>query len=271
MNERRPDRRLLDLWLPLLRDLTKKYPSWSVWKNPESAFSGPGDIDSLAPPVQWDSIERTFRSWAVANAARAIVVCRHVPQGPHFVAVLPEWGHMLILDVKERSTWRGSTLIDYEDMPEVAVIDEQGFRRIRSGAEGVAKLLLNGVLKGGRPNRVGLRDKRVFDLLKGDREGAEIASRRYRPLDGVLLSGVDRFLAGGWDRRAMAIVEAWALAKAVVEPRTAISRLIFNGYTLPRCPILRSVRTDHRSIPEERAAWFEQISTDHEVELFPRR
>lgn len=263
--------KLLDLWLPLLQDLTAKYPSWSVWKNPESAFTGPGDIDSLAPPEQWDAIEETFREWAVATGLGPLIVCRHVPQGPHFVAVSPEWPYMLILDVKERSTWRGSTLVDYQRMPTVAIIEERGFRRIRPGAEGVVKLVLNGVLKGGRPNPEGLRIKSVTELLSSDREGVELAAGWFKPFTGTLLSGVDALLEGGWDRKSMSTIEAWAAVKALAEPRVAASRYIFNHYTLPRCPVLQSVRKDDRRIPDDADRWFEEISVDHEVDLVPDR
>lgn len=265
------DPELEERWLPLLQDLTAKYPSWSVWKNPESAFTGPGDTDSLAPPEQWDAIEGTFREWAEHSGLAPVIVCRHVPQGPHFITADPNRAHMLILDVKERSTWRGSTLIDYHTMPQVTMIEDRGFRRIRPGAEGVVKLVLNGVLKGGRPNPDGLEVKNVAGLLASDREGVELAAKWFKPFSGQLLAGVDSLLEGGWDRRSMATVEAWAALKAIAEPRVAISRLVFNKYTLPRCPVLQSVRKDNRQIPADADRWFEQISVDHEVDLIPDR
>ncbi|MGH3650209.1 MAG: hypothetical protein ACRDU9_05815, partial [Acidimicrobiia bacterium] len=255
--------------LHLLRDLTAKYPSWSVWKNPESAFSGPGDIDSLAPPAVWDDIEQTFREWADSYGLSPVIVCRHVPQGPHFIAIDPEWPHMLILDVKKCSTWRGSTLIDHRQLQEVSIIGDQGFRRVRPGAEGVLKLLLNGTLKGGKPNPEGLEGKGVIPLLESDPEGVELASRWMGPLSGTLRSAVDTLLQGGWDRRSMVAIEAWAVLRSLKEPRTAVSRLVFNRYTLPRCQILRSVRYDHRRVPDDRETWIEEISVDHEVDVVP--
>lgn len=259
---------LHDLWVPLLRELTVRYPSWAVWKNPESAFVGPGDIDSLAPPETWDEIEHTFKSWASGHGFTPIIVCRHVPQGPHFIAVDPGWPHMLILDVKELSTWRGSTLVEHRHLSEVAIVEDRGFRRIRPGAEGVVKFLLNGVLVGGRANLRGLELKGVKDLLTADREGVEMAAGWFGPMSDTLIAGVDAFLAGGWDRRAMATVEAWATMRSVLEPKTAASRLRFK-WGVKRCEILQSVRGSDRKIPDDVESWLKRIAVDHQVEVRP--
>lgn len=261
---------LSDLWMPLLRELTDRYPSWVVWKNPESAFSGPGDIDSLAPPAQWDAIQRTFREWAIENEFRPIVVCRHVPQGPHFIAVDPSWPHMLILDVKEVSTWRGSTLVDYRGLEGATYIEERGFRRMRPGVEGVVKLMLNGVLVGGRPNTESLEIKGVDGLLRSDPEGVDLAASWFGPMSGAVRSGVAAYLEGGWDRRSMLQVELMAGLKSFTEPRTAISRLLFKHYTIKRCLILQSIRKDNRRIPDDSAAWYRQVALNHEIDLIPQ-
>lgn len=268
--EERPNRpELLDVWLPLLRELTERYPAWAVWKNPESAFDGPGDIDSMAPPEQWSEIEATFKTWAKAQGFRPIIVCRHVPQGPHFVTVAPGWPHMLILDVKELSTWRGSTLIDYRQLAEVAVVEDRGFRRIRPGAEGVVKLMLNGVLKGGWPNEEGLRVKGVADLLRVDPVGVSMAADWFGRLSGTVRHGVEAFLDGDWDRRSMAAVELYAGLRSFLEPKTALSRLVFKR-TIKDCEILQSVRGHDRRIPDDADSWYRSLSVNHEVDLDPR-
>lgn len=263
--EVKPD--LLALWLPLLRDLTTRFPSWAVWKNPESAFSGPGDIDSLAPPEQWHAIESAFKEWASTNRLRPIIVCRHVPQGPHFVTFHPDWPHMLILDVKELSTWRGSTLIDFRDLPEVSDISREGFRRMRPGAEGVVKLLLNGVLPGGRPNHQGLDAKRVRELLTDDPEGTARTIGRMGRLAGPLARGVEAYLDGGWDRRSMLAVEVGFGLRALTEPRVAASRLIFKYRLIKQCDVLQSVRKHARSVPDQPDEWLRRVALNHEVDL----
>jgi hypothetical protein len=268
--EERPTRpELADVWLPLLRELTERFPAWAVWKNPESAFDGPGDIDSMAPPEQWAEIEATFKAWARERGMRPIIVCRHVPQGPHFVAVEPGWPHLLILDVKRLSTWRGSTLIGYRQLAEVTIVDERGFRRIRPGAEGVVKLMLNGVLLGGRPNWEGLRTKGVADLLAADPEGVSIVANWFGPLAGSVRNGVDAYLRGGWDRRSMAMTELYAGAMSFLEPMTALSRLVFKR-TIKDCEILQSIRRNDRHIPDPAEAWYRKVALNHEVDMDPR-
>ncbi len=261
----KPD--LLELWLSLLRDLTARFPSWAVWKNPESAFSGPGDIDSLAPPEQWHAIEGAFKEWVAANELRPSIVCRHVPQGPHFITFHSEWPHMLILDVKELSTWRGSTLIHHRDLAEITAVGDQGFRRMRSGAEGVVKLLLNGILPGGRQNEEGLEKKRVHALLSDDPEGVELTIERMGLLSGMLRNGVGAFLDGGWDRRSMLAVEIGFGLRTFSEPRIAVSRLWFKHHLIKQCDVLQSVRKHDRAIPGDPEEWFRRVAINHEVDL----
>jgi len=260
---------LADRWLPLLRELTHIYPKWSIWKNPESALTGPGDIDSLAPPDTWNAIEQTFRHWVIREGMHPLIICRHIPQGPHFIAIDPGWPHLLVLDVKERGTWRGSTLVDHQRLSEVSEIDDRGFRRVRPGAEGVIKLLNNGVLKGGRPNTEGLNVKGVVDLLRSDREGVEMAATWVRPLSSTLLKAVDRLLDGEWDRKSMIALEMRFALKSFLEPNVAASRFFFNHYTLQRCTVLRAIRNDDRRIPDNADAWYEEVAVEHEIELEP--
>lgn len=263
----KPD--LHGLWLPLLRDLTTRFPSWAVWKNPESAFTGPGDIDSLAPREQFDAIEQAFKEWTAGNGLRPSIVCRHVPQGPHFVTFHPAWPHMLILDVKELSTWRGSTLIRYRDLAEMANVGDQGFRRLRPGAEGVVKLLLNGTLLGGRKNERGLEIKRVAALISSDPEGVELATNRMGFVSGALRKGIDAFLAGGWDRRSMLAVEAGFGLRAFAEPGTAANRLWFKHHVIKQCDVLQSVRKHDRAVQGDPEEWFRKVAMNHEVDLEP--
>lgn len=261
---------LSGLWIPLLRHLTDRFPSWTVWKNPESAFDGPGDIDSLAPPEQWGGIERAFKDWATEQGFRPIIVCRHVPQGPHFITVHPTWPHMLILDVKELSTWRGSTLIDFRRAREVAEVGDDGFRRIRPGVEGVIKLLLNGVLPGGRKHETSLEVKGVEALLSRDPQGVELATEWLGPLSGTLRRGIDAYMNGGWDRRAMLAIEMSFAMRALTEPKTASSRLWFKHHLIKQCDVLQSVRKRDRAIPDDAEQWFREISVNHEVDLHPQ-
>ena len=254
-----------DLWLSLLRRLTDQYPGWATWKNVDTALAGKGDVDSLAPPDTWPAIRETFLEWSSERGFGPAIICRHVPQGPHFITIEPGSPYIVQLDVKERATFRGSTLIDAWTLQPLTEIDERGFRRVRRGADGVIRLCSNGIGKGGRVNTEGLLTKRVAELLAADFEGVEAMAALFGPARGAVLRGARAVIEGGWDRRAMATVEAWALARSVAEPKVAASRLWFGQVTLARCPVLRVIRRNDRLIPEDRQAWLREVEATHEV------
>jgi hypothetical protein len=245
--------------------VTEAFPSWAVWKNARSALKGHGDIDSFAPPRDWPAIEALWLEWVREEGMGPAIVCRHVPQGPHFIS-LDDSPWIVQFDVKVRGTFRGSTLIDVNDLLALAEIDEEGFRRIRPGADGLLKLLYNGMRRGGRPNEAGLASKGVVELLRDDREGARLAARRLLgPARGAMDRAVDALLDGGWNQRALARVEAWCALRAIAEPHVMASRLWFGSVTLKRCPILRVIRHSDRRVPADREAWLNEVALSHRV------
>ena len=252
-----------DMWLRLLREVTAAFPRWAVWKNVASALEGHGDVDSFAPPADWPGIEEVWRAWLEAEGLGPPIVCRHVPQGPHFVALEPGSPWIVQFDVKEMGTFRGSKLIDVDDLARLSEIDARGFRRIRPGAEGVLKLLYNGMRTWGRRDDAGLASKRVAELLRADPEGARLAARLLGPAHGAVERAVERYLAGGWDRPALVAAEAWALLRSVTQPRVAGSRIWFNQVGKKRCPVLQSIRRHDRRIPGGREAWLAEVARTH--------
>jgi len=256
-----------ELWLKLLRRVTREFPGWCMWKGAESPFTRHGDVDSFAPPRDWPRIETVFREWARDNGLGPAIICRHVPQGPHFVTLQSDTPYLVQFDVKVRATFRGCTLIAVEDLARLGEMDERGFRRIRPGAEGVIKLLCNGMRKGGEKNPEGLAKKQVVELLRSDSEGARLASELVGWARPALLRGLDALLAGGWDRGAMRRVELWAHLKAITEPGVAISRYRFARGPLQTCPVLHVIRRHDRRLPEDREAWLREVARDHVLYL----
>jgi hypothetical protein len=240
-----------------------------VWKNVDSALTAVGDVDSLADKADWPAIEDEFRGWAAAHGLTHVVVCPHVPQGPHFLAFGPGTRHFLQLDVKERATFRGSTLVDVPRLLAASEMDPRGFRRVRPGAEGVIKLVSNGLLPGGRPSEDGLRRKRVAELLRADSEGVAQAAAWFGPAAGPVRALAAAVADGGWDRRAALLVEAWALLRGALEPRTMASRTVFKYHGRARCPVIRTIRRDHRRIPDDRDAWLAEVRRTHPGGVWP--
>lgn len=254
-----------DLWLSLLPRLTARFRGWAVWKNLQSAFAGTGDVDSFAPPSQWPAIQALFLEWAQERGLHPTVICRHIPQGPHFITFEADSPYLVQLDVKERGTFRGSTLVDAWSLLPLTAVDELGVRRVRAGAEGVIKLCMNGTQRGGHPDHEALRVKRVAELLGSDPEGVALAAALLGPARGALLRGADAVVAGGWDRRAMATVEAWSAARGLAEPGVAWSRWRFLRVEAKRCPVVSLIREHDRRVPDDREAWFAKVAADHEL------
>lgn len=253
------------LWLPLLRELTETVPGWAVWKNVTSAFAGTGDVDSFAPPSDWDRIQETFTGWAGNAGLGPVLVCRHIPQGPHFITFEEGSPYIVQLDVKERGTFRGSTLIDAWSLLPLTEIDALGFRRVRPGAEGVIKLCMNGVRKGGRPNTEALRTKRVAELLAADPDGVVAAAGLLGPAGNALMRGATAVMEGRWDRRAMAAVEAWSAARMIAEPRVAASRWWFLNVVAKRCGVVDLIREHDRRIDGDPRQWLAGVADEHTI------
>lgn len=258
-----------DLWLPLLRRLTDVAPSWLLWKNAESAFAGIGDIDAAAPVEDWPVIEREFTAWAVAAGVGPVVVCRHIPGGLNLIAIPPGSATFLEMGVKARRIWRGSTLFVLEDILPMAVLDPRGFRRLRAGAEGLFKLLLNGTRRGGREEPDAMEVKGVRALLRADPEGVAVAARRFGFARQAALVGARAAAAGGWSRPAMLVVEGWALLHAISNPAVTIARLRFRRSARATCPVVEAILGQGRRIPADRDAWIESLARDHRVHTGP--
>ena len=254
-----------DLWLPFLAELTEHVPEWAVWKNVESALAGRGDIDSFAPPGRWPTIEHRFTAWAERTGMGPVLVCRHIPQGPHFITVQRDSPYIVQLDVKTRGTFRGSTLIDADDLLSLSEVDERGFRRVRPGVEGVLKLCMNATMRGGVLNATALETKRVAELLDTDPRGVELGAELLGPAKGAARRGAAAVVAGTWDRRAMATVEAWSAARSLAEPRTALSRWWFLKAVAPRCPVIRLIRDDGRRVEGDPVEWIRDMAPGHEL------
>ena len=212
------------LWLPLLRRLTEVSSTYVVWKQIVSALEGEGDIDSAADPADWNALEHEFRVWAETNRLEPVAVCNHIPGGRNLIAAPERMASFLELSIKHNKIFRGSMLFTLDELAPLTIIDPRGFRRVRPGAEGLLKLVLNGSRWGGRPNVEGLHTKHVAELLREDDEGARLAAHLFGPAETAVLALADAVRAGGWDRRAMLAVETRALLEAGRHPATLSRR-----------------------------------------------
>ena len=253
-------------WLPLLRELTETSPNWMALKGATSAFSRGGDIDSIAPGEDWATIQHVFHRWARSQGLGPVVPCRHAPFLLHLVALDPVAPSETFyeLDVNRRKIFLGSTLFRPSEVSSLAIVSDQGFRRLRPGAEGLLKLVQNGMHRGGRMNAAGLQIKGILPLLQDDWEGVMQMAHLFKQAERDVLRGARAAADGGWDRRSMIRTEAWSLARAAIEPSAVFARLKFR-YNKGRCPVLRSVFESKRIVGPDPSAWLEHVAESHEV------
>ncbi|MFN2490196.1 MAG: hypothetical protein ABR529_10765 [Actinomycetota bacterium] len=255
---------LSSLWLPLLAHLTERFPRWGLWKNADRALAGHGDFDSTAPLEDWDAILAEFHAWAAGRGYGPVAACSHVAGVLFLIALDEKASTFLELDVNARKYFRGWTLFRPENLAPLMEIDERGFRRVRPGAEGVILLTQNGLRWGGRPDPAGLARKRVAELLRADPEGVRAAARLFGPTSGALVAAAEGVAAGGWNRRAMLTVEAWAVLRALAAPHILATRLSAKRVK-KRCPVLRAIFADGRRTPRDVGAWLSAVAEEHPV------
>ena len=253
-----------DLWIPLLRRLTEASPRWLVWKNVQSALTGTGDVDSVAPLQDWVMVEREFKDWAFSNGLGPVIVCPHAPFLLFLVALSDRRPEFYELDANRRKVFLGSTLFLPHDLLPLTVMDERGFRRVRPGVEGLLKLVQNGMKRNGSPDWEGMRSKGIRELLEEDPVGVRQGAGLFGPARGAVLRSTEAIVRGGWDRRALLAMEAWSIARAVGEPDAVMARIRFR-IRMKRCPILTAAVKNGRRIDSDRDEWVRRVTETHQV------
>jgi thymidylate kinase len=250
------------LLLPLLQELSALSPDSAVWKNVDSGLSGSGDVDFVAPKRSWPAAETLFRSWARGCELGPVIVCRHMPDTMFLIAVDRARNDFIQLDVRSRMTFRGSTVFVPSDLGSCFELDERGFRRLRPGAEGLLKLVISGIAPGGRPRERAIVKEDVVQLLSGDSQGLIAGAALCAPVGKAVRSGAQALVEGGWNRRAMATVEAWFVVKGVTEPRTAWRR-VRAKQAKERCELIQTSIKSSRRIPGNVNDWVTRVGQDH--------
>ena len=253
------------LWLPLLLDLTNSLPEHLVFKESQAAFDGVSDVDAYAAPARFPSIERRFRSWAADHGLQVAVVCRHDWRGPTMVAIRPDDPYPFMLDVKVGRLYHGSFLFTIDDLHDLAAMDDLGIRRLRTGAEGVVRLLVFGTTRSGRCDDNGFVTKDIRGSLVKDTAGAVTASRFAGVAGPALRRGIQSVLDGGWSRRDMATVVALCHARAVVHPDRLFQQLRWRLGAIRSCALSQLVE---RRMPDDSERWLRDVAASHPVSGF---
>lgn len=252
------------LRLGLLRSLSSSFPDWGVWKNVDRTLEGAGDIDSLAPASSWERIGKAYEDWALSQGFEAVVACRHAPGVLLLQALSAQSDTMTELDICDECHWRGGTLFTADRLAPLMVEDPRGFRCLRSGAQGLFLLLLNGVRRGGRSDVQAIRDKHVIELLESDRDGAISAAQTMGSIAPVAIRLAEAVQQGRWERGLALRLEASALIDAFLSPKILTARVLFRAGAFRTCPVIRATR-EGRQTPRDIEVWLDAASRSHRV------
>jgi hypothetical protein len=251
------------LWLPLLRRLTESAPSWAVWKSPESAFHGSGDIDAVASKDDWMIVIRECRLWARERSLGPLVLCTHVPELLILAACEGDGSTALLqMDVYSHHVFRGARL-DVRNLRPLMRLDERGFRRLRPGAEGLQLLLERGIGYGGTVANA-YTAERIAELLREDPEGVEQTAAILGARGRHALAAARGLAAGGWDRREVILLELRSVARLLQDPRDLSACLVRDARRLRRCLVIRTLQ-EGRRVSGDLDQWLEQVRQSHTV------
>jgi hypothetical protein len=252
------------MWLPLLQRLSEAVPSWGVWKRPDSALQGEGDIDAVGAEREWSTIVDVYRGWARDQSLGPVVTCTHSPGLLVLAACLGDHPTRLLqMDVYAERIFRGSTLVSAEALRPVMRLDPRGFRRLRPGAEGVLLLFAEGVLRGGRRARASTTDA-IAELLRDDPRGVSETTALFGERGRHALVAARALASGGWERRELVWFElesALALARRHRELAMTIRRDV--GRLRP-CGVLQALQAG-RSVPGDLSRWLDEQRHSHAV------
>ena len=251
--------------LPLLRRLTATSPQWAVWKNADAAVLGTGDIDSVAPQEAWQSVVDEYRRWGLGHGLGTTVVCRHLP-GVLVVAACEtrDTAELLQLDVYSRLGFRRTSLVGATQLRPLLIDDQRGFRRLRSGAEGLLLFLTYASKRGGR-RPADLGDEPGFvELMRADPEGAEQLACILGTPGQLALRGARAVIKGGWDQSAVLRLELDAAVRALQDVRSLFASLRLDLGERARCPVILALEHGRR-VPGNVSVWLRQVQTSDEV------
>jgi len=235
-------------------------PTWGVWKRPDTALEGDGDIDSVAATDDWPSILQVYRDWASEHGLQPVLRCTHMPGALVLAACAGEAPTRLLqMDVYSRQLFRGATLIQARELQPLMVLDPRGFRRLRPGAEGLLGLLHNSIRRGGRPGD-GAQSTFIVDLLRRDPEGAEQLASAV----GLPVRVVRALLSGDWERWPILTFELRAVLRLLGDPRELRRCIAVDYRRFRRCSLIDALR-DGRRVPGDRAAWLREVRRSHTV------
>jgi hypothetical protein len=221
------------------------------------------DIDSVADPSEQDVITRRFLDWAARNDFFPVISCNHLPGSLLLVAAAAD-GRLVELHLVHRAILRGAVLFEAAELEPMMVADPRGFRRLRTGAEGLMLFFHNGITKSGSPDRGALETKGILKMIQEDPHGADLAAQVFGGGAGNARKAVAAAGRGEWSRSAILFVEIVLALRALRRPSLLASRIAFRVAGAAYCPVLAALQSGRRtdSTQEE---WLQNVRRSHPV------
>jgi hypothetical protein len=217
-------------------------------------------VDSVAAEQEWPIVVRAFRNWAREEGFGPVIQCTHF--SGLLILVACAGGRptrLLQLDVYSRHLFRGTPVVTADELVPLARLEEEGYRRLRPGAEALL-LFLRRLPRGGRALEPAGRAP-ILELLRTDLAGAtELAALLGFPPRALRI-----FEAGGWDRRSSLAFEARAASRLLLHPTELRACIALDYRRLRGCSLVESLEQGRR-VEGDRSEWLSVIARTHRVE-----
>lgn len=240
---------------------SRSLDAWIVWKNSANLGSGLGDVDAVLPELQWPEAIETFSRWAGERGLDTIVTCRHLRGVMFLIGLCNDNDRLIELDLCATQPFRGSVLFQAETLIPFAVEDSRGFRRLRSGAEGLLSLLMRAPRWGAVPSWHDSRLQVIVDAIRDDHEAALALSSALRGGWG-LESFIQGLVKYEWRSHALRRFEARSAARSIMHLPYALARVRTHLLGWP-CPVVASCVT--RTMGASAESWRRDISSTHRL------
>jgi hypothetical protein len=218
----------------------------------------------VASEQDWPVVVRAFRNWAREEAIGPVIQCTHFSGLLILVACAGDRPTRLLqLDVYARHLFRGATLVGADELVPLTGLEEQGYRRLRPGAEALL-LLLRGLPRGSRTPSPAARALILEGLAADPAGAADLAA-----LLGFPPRALRALQAGGWDRGSTLAFELRAVSRLLSRPAELRACIALDYRRVRGCPLVETLEQGRR-VEGDRSEWVSMIARTHRVEETPQ-
>jgi hypothetical protein len=219
--------------IAFLRELTGRHAHLLVWKHLDRALLGRGDVDAAAPAEDTDAIAADAVGIAPGTLdATHVIACNHVADKRlHFFVQPHRLPELFEFDMCTQPSRGLAPWADPRAMVPLSVVQDNGIRRLRPGAEAVVSLVYHGLSQRGRDRLTNDEREIVHDGLRSDLSGAEEACRTLppRPARQPLRNLIAEVSKGSWDANEARRAFRGFVISGPAHPRFTLRRVLYRA------------------------------------------